>query len=68
MSIRKAQRADYRDGREQGATITKLESATNFALLLWGAYNPLIRRYFLGVFRFARMALAERQNPDSCQQ
>jgi hypothetical protein len=23
MSIRKAQRADYRDGREQGATMTK---------------------------------------------
>jgi hypothetical protein len=22
-------------------------------LLLWGAHNPLIRRYFLGVFRFA---------------
>jgi hypothetical protein len=24
-----------------------------------GAYNPLIRRYFLGVFRFAQMALAD---------
>jgi hypothetical protein len=24
-----------------------------------GAHNPLIRRYFLGVFRFAKMALAE---------
>src|SRR5260370_22477522 len=24
-----------------------------------GAYNPLIQRYFLGVFRFARMALAD---------
>src|SRR5260370_8371952 len=24
-----------------------------------GAYNPFIQRYFLGVFRFARMALAD---------
>ena len=30
-----------------------------------GTYNLLIRRYFLGVFRFAKMALAE---PDSRQQ
>jgi len=28
-------------------------------LLFWGARNPLIRRYFLGVFRFAQMALAD---------
>jgi hypothetical protein len=28
-------------------------------LLLWGGNNPLIRRYFLGVFRFAQMALAD---------
>jgi len=40
MSIRKAQRANYRDAG-------------------WGAHNPLIRRYFLGVFRFAQMALAD---------
>jgi len=33
--------------------------AGTMILLLWGAHNPLIRRYFLGVFRFARMALAE---------
>jgi hypothetical protein len=24
-----------------------------------GAHNPLIRRHFLGVFRFAEMALAD---------
>jgi len=29
------------------------------AMILWGAHNPLIRRNFLGVFRFAQMALAE---------
>jgi len=34
-------------------------TATHFALLIWGAHNPLIRRYFLGVFRFAQMALAD---------
>jgi hypothetical protein len=28
-------------------------------LLFLGAHNPLIRHYFLGVFRFAQMALAE---------
>jgi hypothetical protein len=27
-----------------------------------GAHNPLIRRHFLGVFRFARMALADARN------
>jgi hypothetical protein len=32
-------------------------------LLLWGAHNPLIRRYFLGVFRFAQMVLADGRNP-----
>jgi hypothetical protein len=37
----------------------QVETATSFALLLWGAHNPLIRRYFLGVFRFAKMALAD---------
>jgi len=31
-------------------------------LLLWGAHNPLIRRYFLGAFRFAKMALADARN------
>jgi hypothetical protein len=25
----------------------------------WGAHNPLILRHFLGVFRFAQMALAD---------
>src|SRR5216684_9019025 len=29
------------------------------SLSFWGAHNPLIRRYFLGVFRFAQMALAD---------
>jgi hypothetical protein len=36
----------------------QVETATS-ALLLLGAHNPLIRRYFLGVFRFAQMALAD---------
>jgi hypothetical protein len=31
-------------------------------LLFWGAHNPLIRRNFLGVFRFAKMALADARN------
>jgi hypothetical protein len=37
----------------------QVENATRFALLLCGAHNPLIRRYFLGVFRSAKIALAE---------
>jgi hypothetical protein len=28
-------------------------------LLFWDAHNPLIRHYFLWVFRFAQMALAD---------
>jgi hypothetical protein len=47
-----------------GATKTS-RNATRFALLLWGWHNPLIRRYFLGVFRFAgfaQMALADAGN------
>jgi hypothetical protein len=28
-----------------------------------GARNPLIRRYFLGVFRFAQNGAGQRQNP-----
>src|SRR5258708_4561691 len=28
-------------------------------LLLWGAHNPLIRRYFFRVFRFAKMGVAD---------
>jgi hypothetical protein len=39
------------------------QTAKSFARLLWGAHNPLIRRYFLGVFRFAQMALADAGNP-----
>jgi hypothetical protein len=35
------------------------ETATSFALLFGGVHNPLIRRYFLGVFHFAQMALAD---------
>jgi hypothetical protein len=61
ISIRKAQRADYRDGRDKPGH-DQLETATTFALLFWGAHNPLIRHYFLGVFRFAQMALADARN------
>jgi len=32
---------------------TTVETTTEFCLLLWGAHNLLIRRYSLGVFRFA---------------
>jgi hypothetical protein len=41
----------------------QVEIATSFALLLGGVHNPLIRPYFLGVFRFAQMALADAGNP-----
>src|SRR5262249_1869859 len=36
----------------------QVETITCFVLILWVAHNPLIRRYFLWVFRFAKMALA----------
>jgi hypothetical protein len=58
MSIRKAQRADYRDGRDKRSD-DQVETATSFAPLTLGARNPLIRRHFLGVFRFAKMALVD---------
>jgi hypothetical protein len=58
MSIRKAQRADCRDGRDKRSD-DQVETATSFAPLTLGARNPLIRRHFLGVFRFAKMALAD---------
>jgi hypothetical protein len=41
----------------------QVEIAASFALLLWGVHNPLIQRYFLGVFRFAQMALGDARNP-----
>jgi hypothetical protein len=56
ISIRK--RTDYRDGRDKPA-MTKWKPQRVLPLLLWGAHNPLIRRHFLGVFRFAKMALAD---------
>ena len=38
----------------------QVETATEFCPSYFeGAYNPLIRRHFLGVFRFAQMALAD---------
>jgi hypothetical protein len=36
----------------------QVETATSAPVTL-GARNPLIRRYFLGVFRFAQTALAD---------
>ena len=39
--------------------MTKQKPQRVLPLLIWGARNPLIRRYFLGVFRFAQMALAD---------
>jgi len=52
------QRADYRGGRDNRSH-DQVETETSFARLILGAHNPLIRRYFLGVFRFAQMALAD---------
>jgi hypothetical protein len=57
MSIRKAQRADYemagtKPSHDHG------ELPRVLPLLLWDAHNPLIRRYFFRVFRFAKMGLA----------
>ena len=38
----------------------QVETATEFCPSYFeGAYNPLIRRHFLGVFRFAQMVLAD---------
>jgi hypothetical protein len=41
------------------AAMDQVETATSFAFLFLGAHNPLIQRYFLGVFRFAKMALVD---------
>ncbi len=42
------------------ASHDQVETATEFCPSYFeGAYNPLIRRHFLGVFRFAQMALAD---------
>jgi hypothetical protein len=57
ISIRKAQCADYRDGRDR-RNRDKQKPQRVLPLLFWGAHNPLILRHFLGVFRFAQMALA----------